>query len=150
LAKVQQKAAEKAAAKAAKAKAKADAKEAEVAKLKAAVEAKAAAKAAAAPKQKVAMLVPPAPPSTASTPDSLNWGIQIGAYSDAAIGAQALSDLTSSMPDQLTGADPQVQKISSGGVPMYRARLMSLDKKTAQSICSYLIQHGKSCLTVEP
>jgi D-alanyl-D-alanine carboxypeptidase len=78
------------------------------------------------------------------------WGVQIGAYSDPAIGQQALSDLAASMPTQLAGAHPQVQKISAGGAVMYRARLMSLDKNTAQSLCSYLIQHGKSCLTVQP
>ena len=33
---------------------------------------------------------------------------------------------------------------------MYRARLMSLDSKTAHNICAYLTQRGKSCLTVEP
>jgi D-alanyl-D-alanine carboxypeptidase len=79
-----------------------------------------------------------------------NWGVQIGAYSDAAIGQQALSSLTASMPSLLSSAEPQVQKVSAGGMVMYRARLMSLDKKTAQSLCSYLVQRSKSCLTVEP
>lgn len=79
-----------------------------------------------------------------------NWGIQIGAYSDAAIGQQALSSLIASMPNLLSNGQMQVQKISAGGTVMYRARLMSLDKKTAQSVCSYLVQHSKSCLTVEP
>jgi D-alanyl-D-alanine carboxypeptidase len=97
----------------------------------------------------VAMLTPPqAPPSAVSAKN--NWGIQIGAYSDAAIGQQALSDLTASMTNLLSGANPQVQKVSAGGTVMYRARLLSLDKKTAQSVCSYLVQRGKSCLTVEP
>ena len=36
------------------------------------------------------------------------WGIQIGAYSDAAIGQQALTDLIGSMHDLLGTADPQV------------------------------------------
>jgi D-alanyl-D-alanine carboxypeptidase len=65
-----------------------------------------------------------------------SWGIQIGAYSDAAIGRQALANLMTSMPDQLGKADAQVQPVSSGGIAMYRARLMALDKKTAQSVCS--------------
>ena len=95
--------------------------------------------------QKVAMLTAPVPHARVS-----NWGIQVGAYSDPSIGQQALSDLVTSMPDLLGGAAPDVQKVSAGGVVMYRARLMSLDKKTAQSVCSYLIQRGKSCLTVEP
>ncbi|MDR3423580.1 MAG: D-alanyl-D-alanine carboxypeptidase [Alphaproteobacteria bacterium] len=79
------------------------------------------------------------------------WGVQIGAYSNPDIGKQALSALASSMPGYLANADPQVQKISAGGgTTMYRARLMSLDKNTAQSVCSYLTQRGKSCLTVGP
>ena len=97
----------------------------------------------------VASLQPlPKPPAAAVTHSS--WGVQIGAYSDAAIGQQALAALVASMPDVLSKAEPQVQKVSAGGSVMYRARMMALDKKTAQSICSYLIQRGKSCLTVEP
>lgn len=79
-----------------------------------------------------------------------NWGIQIGAYSDAAIGQQALSSLVASMPQFLSTSVSQVQEVSAGGLTMYRARLMSLDKHTAQSVCAYLVQRGKSCLTVEP
>ena len=96
--------------------------------------------------QQVALRPAATPPARANA----NWGVQIGAYSDASIGQQALSSLTASMPDVLANADPQVQKVAVGGTTMYRARLMVLDKKTAQSICSYLIQRGKSCLTVEP
>ncbi|MGB9154569.1 MAG: D-alanyl-D-alanine carboxypeptidase family protein [Alphaproteobacteria bacterium] len=79
-----------------------------------------------------------------------NWGIQIGAYSDEAIGQQALASLIGSMPALLSGGQSQVEKVSAGGAVMFRARLMSLDKRTAQSVCSYLVQHSKSCLTVGP
>jgi D-alanyl-D-alanine carboxypeptidase len=130
-----------------KAQEKADAK----AKVVAAVKAKAAEQAAVKPSQKVAMLTPPPSPATSPAPQSVSgWGIQVGAYSDPSIGQQALSDLVASMPDMLNGADPQVQKVSNSGVTMYRARLMALDRKTAQGVCSFLVQHGKSCLTVEP
>jgi D-alanyl-D-alanine carboxypeptidase len=91
----------------------------------------------------------PDPPARKSARDG-NWGVQIGAYSDAAIGGQALSNLALTMPGMLEGGDPQVQSVSAGGVTMYRARMMGLDKKTAQNVCSYLIQRGKSCLTVSP
>ena len=99
------------------------------------------------PQAQQVALRPASPPQARA---NANWGVQVGAYSDAAIGQQALSSLTASMPDFLANADPQVQKVAVGGTTMYRARLMALDKKTAQSICSYLIQRGKSCLTVEP
>jgi D-alanyl-D-alanine carboxypeptidase len=105
---------------------------------------------AARPQQVAALTPPPPPPASPPTAQRGNWGIQIGAYSDPAIGQQALSDLTASMPDMLAGAAPQVQKVSMGGVTMFRARVMSLDKKTAQNVCAYLLQRGKSCLTVEP
>ena len=79
-----------------------------------------------------------------------NCGIQIGAYSDAAIGKQALAALVASTPDVPANADQQVVPVSTGGTTMYRARLMSLDGKTAKNICAYLTQRGKSCLTIEP
>ena len=79
-----------------------------------------------------------------------NCGVQIGAYSDAAIGQQALAALVASTPNVPATAEQQIQKVSAGGTVMYRARLMSLDSKTAHNICAYLTQRGKSCLTVEP
>ncbi|MDE2029050.1 MAG: D-alanyl-D-alanine carboxypeptidase, partial [Alphaproteobacteria bacterium] len=79
-----------------------------------------------------------------------NWGVQIGAFSDAAIGRQALASLVASMPGRLGQADKVVEPISVGGVSMYRARLMAMNEETARSLCVYLIQHGQSCLTVQP
>jgi D-alanyl-D-alanine carboxypeptidase len=79
-----------------------------------------------------------------------DWGIQIGAYSDPSIGQQALANVVANMPQVLGSADPQVQKVDTNGVSMYRARLMSLDQKTAQSTCAWLIKRGQTCLTVGP
>ncbi len=78
-----------------------------------------------------------------------NWGIQIGAFSNPSTGKQALASLKSSTAILPKHAEPQVVKVSAGGTTMYRARFVSLDKQTAQSICSYLVQRSKSCLTVE-
>ncbi|MDD3030063.1 MAG: D-alanyl-D-alanine carboxypeptidase [Alphaproteobacteria bacterium] len=82
--------------------------------------------------------------------DASSWGVQIGAYSDAAVGRRVLTSLVSEIEGFQAEPDPQVQKINAGGITMYRARLMSLDKDTAQNICSYLVRQGKSCLTVQP
>jgi D-alanyl-D-alanine carboxypeptidase len=79
-----------------------------------------------------------------------DWGVQIGAYSDADIGRQALTSLIGSMPQLLGSAEPEVQKIANGKNFLYRARLMSLDHATAQTVCSYMVQHGQACLTVGP
>lgn len=79
-----------------------------------------------------------------------NWGIQIGAYGDPEVGRAALTNLAQTMPQLLGDGDPVIQKVSSGTVTMFRARLMSLDQRNAQAACSYLNQHGQSCLLVGP
>jgi D-alanyl-D-alanine carboxypeptidase len=79
-----------------------------------------------------------------------NWGIQIGAYSDPTAGRKALSALVQAAPQVLGGASPQVQKLSTGNVTMYRARLMSLDQHTAESVCAWYIKQGQHCQTVAP
>ena len=89
------------------------------------------------------------PPPAAAVP-ARNWGIQIGAYSDPDIARQALAALATSQPQMLSGADPQVQKTMTATTPMYRARLMALDQRTAQNICGWLIKNGRNCLTVGP
>jgi D-alanyl-D-alanine carboxypeptidase len=93
--------------------------------------------------------MPPAgaPPSAPAAPVQ-KWGIQIGAYGDPAMGRAALTSLVASMPKTLGAARPVVEKVSAGNMVMYRARLMDMDQKTAQSTCNYLLQHGQSCLAV--
>lgn len=100
---------------------------------------------------KVASIYPPREDATKGNAISGgNWGIQIGAYGDPDMGRMALANIASSMPQLLGSADPVVQKVSAGAGTLYRARLMSLDQKTAQTVCTYLIQHRQSCLTVGP
>lgn len=105
---------------------------------------------------KVASIFPPkdeAPRAVAvppTTSGSNNWGIQIGAYSNAAVGQQALATLVHSMPQILGDAVPQIQKLATGNVIMYRARLMSLDQKTAEAVCARFVQQGQKCQTVAP
>ncbi|MDX2027434.1 MAG: D-alanyl-D-alanine carboxypeptidase family protein [Alphaproteobacteria bacterium] len=79
-----------------------------------------------------------------------SWGIQIGAYSSPQIARQTLTRIVNTMPQLLAGADPVAQQVSSGDTIMYRARLMGLQQKTAQSVCSWLLQRGQSCMTVGP
>ncbi len=79
-----------------------------------------------------------------------SWGVQIGAYSDAASGQQAIAAIVNMMPQVLGSADPQVTPVTNETATLYRARLMSLDQQTAQSICSWMIKRGQGCLTVGP
>ena len=92
----------------------------------------------------------PRPQAAQDVPAPANWGVQIGAYSDPAMAKQALTTLTSSQPQLLAKADPQIQKTGTADTPMYRARLMALDQHTAQTLCSWMIKHGQNCLTVGP
>ena len=109
------------------------------------------------PPRPIQTLAPPAAvsvPTQASVivpqPPATSWGIQIGAYGDPEIGRAALTNLSEGLPQLLGTANPVVQKITSGSVTMYRARLMGLDQRQAQAACTYLIQHAQSCLTVGP
>ena len=91
-----------------------------------------------------------APPSPPPPSPVSGWGIQIGAYNDAAIGRQALADIVHSMPQLLSHATPVVQEVSAGGVTMYRARLEGTDERTARAVCAYMVRHGQNCLPVAP
>lgn len=77
-----------------------------------------------------------------------NWGIQIGSYSSADVARQAIANLVGVMPQVLGSADPQISAAGSGNSALFRARLMSLDAKTAQAVCSWMIKQGLNCLTV--
>ncbi len=92
-------------------------------------------------------LKPLLPPAAAT---NKGWGVQIGAYGDPEMGREALASATASLPQLLSDSDPVIQKVSSGTVTMFRARLMSMDQRTAQTACTYLNQHGQSCLVVGP
>ncbi len=98
--------------------------------------------------------LPPSPKSAAPQSDvgasaKGNWGVQIGAYSNPTVGKQALASLRSSIALLPRHAEAQVQEVSTGSTTLYRARFVSLDRETAQNVCSYLVQRSKSCLTVE-
>jgi D-alanyl-D-alanine carboxypeptidase len=76
-----------------------------------------------------------------------NWGVQIGAYDNPDLGHQALANLVRTMPQLLSNADQIIEKVSIGGIFMYRARLVGMDERTARSVCSFMVRHGRSCLT---
>ncbi len=83
--------------------------------------------------------------------DADTWGVQIGAYSNPENSREALANLMAEMAGipLPSKPEPQVQKIATGGIVMYRARLMAMDRRTAQNLCAHLNEIGKSCLTVE-
>jgi len=77
------------------------------------------------------------------------WGIQVGAFSDVAGAQQSLGSMARIMAPLLGRAEQSVQKVTmADGSPMYRARFMGLEQKTAREACSYMVKHGQSCLVV--
>jgi len=94
-----------------------------------------------------AKLTLPEPPADAGDADG-QWGVQIGAYDNPDLGYQALGRLVGTMPKLLGTAQQIVEKVSIGGTYMYRARLIGIDRQTAQTVCGYMANHGRSCLTV--
>ncbi len=84
------------------------------------------------------------PPSAGDS----SWGIQIGSYSSPDVARQAIANLVGVMPQVLGSADPQITVAGSGRAALYRARLMSLDGKTAQAVCDWMIKQGLNCLTL--
>lgn len=87
----------------------------------------------------------------AIAPTAPKWGIQIGAYHDAASGQRVLEKMTKDMTPLLNRADPILQKIvTDEGTAIYRARFMGMEQAIARSICSYIVKHGQGCLVVAP
>ena len=100
------------------------------------------------------------PPGTAASGRSLlgagaasgtaDWGIQIGAFSDAADGVAAINEVVSAMPDVLSSARGQIIEVPTGAAPLYRARLMGLDYRSASTACWHLMAAGEACMPIAP
>jgi D-alanyl-D-alanine carboxypeptidase len=91
-------------------------------------------------------------PTSATIDDSESsktWGIQIGAYTDADVGQQALSALQHNLP-QLADAVPMVQKVAYNNTTVYRARLTAIDQKAAEEACAHVARQGQPCQVVSP
>lgn len=107
------------------------------------------AKGATIPATKAAKAMPAVQPVSSSSGKN-NWGVQIGAYSDPAVARQVLAALMNGAPQYLGNAKPELQPVVSNRVTMYRARLVSLDQKTAEAVCASFIKQGQSCQTLPP
>ena len=80
-----------------------------------------------------------------------NWGIQVGAYGDPAVGKQAMAGMVQTLPQLLSRADQSLQKVTGAdGNAIYRARFMGMEQNNARSICTYMVKHNQSCLVVAP
>ncbi|EWY39327.1 D-alanyl-D-alanine carboxypeptidase [Skermanella stibiiresistens SB22] len=78
------------------------------------------------------------------------WGIQVGAFGDAAAGRRALDSVSRRLPSLLASANPQMIPVTTGGGRLFRARLMGLDEATARSVCASLTRAGEDCIMIGP
>jgi D-alanyl-D-alanine carboxypeptidase len=88
----------------------------------------------------------------AELPDSVGagWGVQVGAFSDAAAGRRAIRAVKGRLPTLLADASPAMIAVQTASGPLYRARLMGLDEAAARKVCASLERAGKACLMVAP
>lgn len=93
----------------------------------------------------------PVQASVAAAPRAAGgWAIQVGAYNDKTLGQRAVSQATQRAGTLLDNATPQVMEVSTPKGPLYRARLVGLDEKTARRACAQLAKAGQNCLTLPP
>jgi D-alanyl-D-alanine carboxypeptidase len=88
--------------------------------------------------------------AAAELPKAGNWGIQVGAFSDADVGRRALDSVSRRLPSLLASAYPQMVPVTTGSGRLFRARLMGLDESAARTVCASLERSGEGCLTVDP
>lgn len=88
----------------------------------------------------------PAPKPAADS----SWGVQVGAYSDDAVGHQELAGIAQTAA-KITGHDNRqtLQKVAAAdGTSVYRARLTDMNQRDAAAVCAYMSQHNQSCVVV--
>lgn len=78
------------------------------------------------------------------------WGIQVGAFNDKAASQRAVALATQRAANLLDKATPHVVEVKTDKGPLFRARLVGLDEKTARRACAALSRAGQGCLTVPP
>ncbi len=78
------------------------------------------------------------------------WGIQVGAFFDAALSQRAIDAAKNSVPDLLVSAPRIVMPVETSRGRMYRARIMGLDEEEALAACGRLQAAGSDCLPLSP
>jgi D-alanyl-D-alanine carboxypeptidase len=98
---------------------------------------------------KVAAL-PPNKASRVTTKPGQDWAIQVGAFGAKTPAQSAANQAKNKLPKTLKGATVLVTPSDDNGGTLYRARLMGLTEKQAQSACRQLMDRGTACITISP
>ncbi len=78
------------------------------------------------------------------------WGIQVGAFYNAAQSQRAIDAAKNRVPDLLVSAQRIVIPVETSRGRMYRARIMGLDESEALAACGRLQATGNDCLPLSP
>lgn len=79
------------------------------------------------------------------------WTVQVGSFRNRTLSEQAVQKLGPQLPKHLAKTRYEIVEVTSGGVTMYRARLVGLDEKGARSICRSLTKASrKKCSLIPP
>ena len=98
---------------------------------------------------KVAAL-PPNKVSRVTSKPGQGWAIQVGAFSGKSPAQSAANQAKNKLPKTLKGSTVMVTPSEDNGGTLYRARLMGLTEKQAQSACRQLMDRGTACITISP
>ena len=78
------------------------------------------------------------------------WGIQVGAFYDAALSQRAIDSAKNRVPDLLVSAPRMVMPVETSRGRMFRARIMGLEEDEAFAACDRLEAAGGDCLPLSP
>ena len=78
------------------------------------------------------------------------WGIQVGAFFDAALSQRAIDAAKNRVPDLLVSAPRIVMPVETSQGRMFRARIMGLNEREALAACGRLQASGSDCLPLSP
>lgn len=76
------------------------------------------------------------------------WGIQVGAFASEESAARALMFVESLLPGEFAGAVAVVIEVTNYATPLYRARIVGVEKPAATKACAILGARNQPCAVV--
>lgn len=101
-------------------------------------------------KTRRAAAAPAAKTRTTAASRSDGWGIQIGAYTEAAPARRAAQRAAKAAPRQLAGASMDIAPLETRKGSLYRARLIGVSEAEARAACRTLGRKKMDCITLPP
>ncbi len=79
-----------------------------------------------------------------------DWAVQIGAYTRYTSARRRVSEVTDSLGSGDSSVRSDIDKITTGGGTIFRARFVDLTEREAESLCEELKGKGIKCLILDP